>query len=164
MKGSLVSKNLKSSDKGECQPDPPTPILSIVYNNLLPVRPAFALTINKSQGQTLKKVGVWLADNPCFCHGNIHKTRQLRFFMAGPWWQLEWDTMTANIMTAYCQPWLKLLSVLVPLWGLNSPCIKVCFDMETHCCRGSFQMESLLQRECFHMETHCCRGRVLIVN
>ena len=32
-----------------------------------PVRVAFAMTINKSQGQTLLKVGVWLND-PCFAH------------------------------------------------------------------------------------------------
>ena len=34
-----------------------------------PTRAAFGLTINKSQGQTLQTVGVWLAENPCFCHG-----------------------------------------------------------------------------------------------
>ena len=36
-----------------------------------PVRPAFAMTVNKSQGQTLKKVGVWLQD-PCFSHGQLY--------------------------------------------------------------------------------------------
>ena len=36
-----------------------------------PVRIAFAMTINKSQGQTLKNVGVWLND-PCFAHGQLY--------------------------------------------------------------------------------------------
>jgi ATP-dependent DNA helicase PIF1 len=36
-----------------------------------PVRVAFAMTINKSQGQTLKNVGVWLND-PCFAHGQLY--------------------------------------------------------------------------------------------
>ena len=33
-----------------------------------PVRLCFAMTINKSQGQTLTKAGIYLAD-PCFGHG-----------------------------------------------------------------------------------------------
>ena len=32
---------------------------------------AFAMTINKSQGQTLQNVGVWLSD-PCFAHGQLY--------------------------------------------------------------------------------------------
>jgi ATP-dependent exoDNAse (exonuclease V) alpha subunit len=36
-----------------------------------PVRVAFAMTINKSQGQTLQKVGVWLNDT-CFAHGQLY--------------------------------------------------------------------------------------------
>ena len=36
-----------------------------------PVRAAFAMTINKSQGQTLRDVGVWLSD-PCFSHGQLY--------------------------------------------------------------------------------------------
>ena len=36
-----------------------------------PVRVAFAMTINKSQGQTLQRVGIWLFD-PCFAHGQLY--------------------------------------------------------------------------------------------
>ena len=36
-----------------------------------PVRPAFAITINKSQGQTLKNVGVWLRGQ-VFGHGQLY--------------------------------------------------------------------------------------------
>ena len=36
-----------------------------------PIKVAFAMTINKSQGQTLSNVGVWLND-PCFAHGQLY--------------------------------------------------------------------------------------------
>ena len=36
-----------------------------------PVKPAFATTINKSQGQTLKKAGIWLR-TPVFTHGQLY--------------------------------------------------------------------------------------------
>ena len=36
-----------------------------------PVRPAFAITINKSQGQTLKQAGVWLRGQ-VFAHGQLY--------------------------------------------------------------------------------------------
>ena len=36
-----------------------------------PIRVAFAMTINESQGQTLLNVGVWLGD-PCFSHGQLY--------------------------------------------------------------------------------------------
>ena len=36
-----------------------------------PVRPAFAITINKSQGQTLKHAGVWLRSD-VFSHGQLY--------------------------------------------------------------------------------------------
>ena len=36
-----------------------------------PVRVAFAMTINKAQGQTLERVGV-LLDKPCFSHGQLY--------------------------------------------------------------------------------------------
>ena len=32
---------------------------------------AFAMTINKAQGQTLQRVGIYL-DTPCFSHGQLY--------------------------------------------------------------------------------------------
>ena len=50
-----------------------------------PVKPAFATTVNKSQGQTLKYVGIWLR-TPTFTHGQLYvacsrvgKPEQLKF-------------------------------------------------------------------------------------
>ena len=36
-----------------------------------PIRLAYAMTINKSQGQTLSKVGIYL-NAPCFAHGQLY--------------------------------------------------------------------------------------------
>ena len=36
-----------------------------------PIRPCFAITSNKAQGQTLKKVGIYL-DSPFFSHGQYY--------------------------------------------------------------------------------------------
>ena len=36
-----------------------------------PIRPAYSITINKAQGQTMKMVGVWLPD-PVFSHGQLY--------------------------------------------------------------------------------------------
>lgn len=36
-----------------------------------PIKPAYAITINKSQGQTLNRVGIYLPDN-CFTHGQFY--------------------------------------------------------------------------------------------
>ena len=42
------------------------------FNRLqFPVRPAFAMTINKAQGQTLQQCGIQLED-PCFSHGQLY--------------------------------------------------------------------------------------------
>lgn len=40
----------------------------------LPLRPCFSMTINKSQGQTLQRVGVDLT-NPVFSHGQLYVSR-----------------------------------------------------------------------------------------
>ncbi|CAK9834575.1 hypothetical protein ANTRET_LOCUS11087 [Anthophora retusa] len=36
-----------------------------------PVRPAFAMTMNKAQGQSLQVYGLYL-ENPCFSHGQLY--------------------------------------------------------------------------------------------
>ena len=36
-----------------------------------PVKLAFAMTLHKSQGQTLSRVGLWL-ERPCFAHGQLY--------------------------------------------------------------------------------------------
>jgi hypothetical protein len=35
------------------------------------VQPAFAMTINKAQGQTVQNMGLYLA-TPCFSHGQLY--------------------------------------------------------------------------------------------
>ena len=37
-----------------------------------PVRPAFAMTINKSQGQTFKNIGVYIIRDSVFSHGQLY--------------------------------------------------------------------------------------------
>ena len=37
----------------------------------IPVNLAYAMTINKSQGQTFDRVGLYL-DQPCFAHGQLY--------------------------------------------------------------------------------------------
>jgi hypothetical protein len=44
---------------------------SILRRRQFPVRPAFAMTINKAQGQTLKMVGIFLP-KPVFTHGQLY--------------------------------------------------------------------------------------------
>jgi hypothetical protein len=46
--------------------------LPIKFTRLqFPVRPAFAMTINKAQGQTFEKVGIYLPQ-PVFSHGQLY--------------------------------------------------------------------------------------------
>ena len=40
--------------------------------NQFPIRPAFCITINKSQGQTLEHVSIWLGDDHVFTHGQLY--------------------------------------------------------------------------------------------
>ena len=42
-----------------------------MIRNQFPLIPAFAMTINKSQGQSFKNVGISLA-NPVFSHGQLY--------------------------------------------------------------------------------------------
>ena len=44
--------------------------MSITFRRT-PIRLAYAMTINKSQGQTLSKVGIYL-NAPCFAHGQLY--------------------------------------------------------------------------------------------
>ena len=37
-----------------------------------PFRPSFCMSINKSQGQTLENVSIWLGDEHCFTHGQLY--------------------------------------------------------------------------------------------
>ena len=43
----------------------------VLKRRQFPIRPAFAMTINKSQGQTMSSVGVYLS-NPIFTHGQLY--------------------------------------------------------------------------------------------
>ncbi len=65
------------------------PRLSIIPSNIermpftfrrrqFPLRPTFAMTINKAQGQTLQTVGVYLP-KPVFCHEQLY----VAFFRCG---------------------------------------------------------------------------------
>jgi ATP-dependent DNA helicase PIF1 len=56
-----------------------------------PVRPAFAMTVNKSQGQTLNMVGVYLPKS-VFCHGQLYvalsrvgRRQAVRVLVEGGW-------------------------------------------------------------------------------
>jgi ATP-dependent DNA helicase PIF1 len=72
-----------------------------------PVRPAFAMTINKSQGQTLKMVGVYLP-KAVFCHGQLYvamsrvgSKQAVRVLVEGGWVnQGEMDNVPKGKYTA----------------------------------------------------------------
>ena len=43
----------------------------VLYRRQFPVRLAYALTINKSQGQTFERVGIYI-QRPIFAHGQLY--------------------------------------------------------------------------------------------
>jgi hypothetical protein len=63
-----------------------------------PIRPAFGMTINKAQGQTLERIGVYLP-KPVFSHGQLYVacsrvgSRRAISFMLGQGTYLEKDEM-----------------------------------------------------------------------
>ena len=65
-----------------------------------PLRPAFSMTINKVQGQTMEKVAVWL-ETPVFAHGQfytaasrVRNPENIRFFVS----ETEDTSVTTNIV------------------------------------------------------------------
>lgn len=77
-KYSLVVQFTSGDDKGELTTVPRVPlspgkdVLGIKFTRLqFPIRPAFAITINKAQGQTLKRVLVYL-ERKVFSHGQLY--------------------------------------------------------------------------------------------
>ena len=59
-----------------------------MHRKQFPIRPAFSFTTNKSQGQTLKRVGIYLPKQK-FCHGQLYvamsrvgESEEVKFFGA----------------------------------------------------------------------------------
>lgn len=74
----LTAEFISGPRKGECVALPRITFTSeedylpVVFKRLqFPVRVAFAMTINKSQGQTFDKVGIFLP-RPVFSHGQLY--------------------------------------------------------------------------------------------
>ena len=68
------------------------------------IRPAFAVTINKAQGQTMKFVGIFLPQ-PVFSHGQLYvalsrvsSASRIRIFVQGEKYKLRNQTLTKNIV------------------------------------------------------------------
>lgn len=72
----IIGKILTGAGKGELTLIPRIPIINdedwISFKRIqFPVRLAFAMTINKAQGQTIKHCGINLTDS-CFSHGQLY--------------------------------------------------------------------------------------------
>ena len=75
---SMVGKIIAGNHKGEIVVIPRIKLLTntkklpfTMARIQIPVIPAFAMTINKSQGQSFDKVGIYL-DTPVFSHGQLY--------------------------------------------------------------------------------------------
>lgn len=62
----------------------------------LPVKPAFCMTINKAQGQTLSHVGVYLP-SPAFSHGQLYVAMSRVTDYRNLFLMTEWDAHGAPI-------------------------------------------------------------------
>ena len=68
-----------------------------------PIRPAFAMTINKSQGQTFKMIGVYLRE-PVFSHGQLYvafsrvgRRQDLKVMVVNGWKERPTDPNLGNL-------------------------------------------------------------------
>ena len=68
-----------------------------------PIRPAFAMTINKSQGQTFKMIGVYLRE-PVFSHGQLYvafsrigRRQDLKVMVVNGWKEKPTDPTLGNL-------------------------------------------------------------------
>ncbi|GAA0175333.1 hypothetical protein LIER_28523 [Lithospermum erythrorhizon] len=86
------------------EPNPSDNKYLIPFVRQFPLRLCYAMTINKSQGQTLDCVGIYLCQ-PVFSHGQLYvalsraKTGDnVRFFIIPPIYNGTWTNYTTNVV------------------------------------------------------------------